>query len=84
MTDLSRVERAIILNLYTDGDNVPSNIADNIPHHAKSVSRSLADLEDMQLVTNKGRGVWTLTDDGLERVDDYIHELPQHKAYFKE
>lgn len=61
---LSSVESEILVNILTNGDNVPSNIADNIGRHQTSVSRSLSSLEDEGLVENKGRGVWTLTVSG--------------------
>lgn len=63
---LSPVERAVVADLSSNGDNVPANIADSTGHHPKSVSRSLSNLEDRDIVYNKGRGVWTLTDDGEE------------------
>lgn len=63
---LSPVERAILTDLSENGDNVPTNIADSTGHHSKSVSRSLSNLEDREIVRNKGRGVWTLTADGKE------------------
>jgi predicted transcriptional regulator len=63
---LSQVERAILSDLLSHGDNVPGNIADNTGHHPKSISRSLSDLDDDNLVKSKGRGVWTLTDRGQE------------------
>jgi Mn-dependent DtxR family transcriptional regulator len=58
---LSSVESEIVVDLLLHGDNVPSNIAENIERHQTSVSRSLSALEDEDLVSNKGRGVWTLT-----------------------
>jgi predicted transcriptional regulator len=58
---LSAVESEILVDLLLNGDNVPSNIADNIDRHKTSVSRSLSSLESEDLVDNKGRGVWTLT-----------------------
>ena len=63
---LSPVEKAILVTLYESGDNVPANIADQSDHHSKSVSRSLADLEDRGHVENKGRGVWSLTYSGVD------------------
>lgn len=68
--DLSRGERKILRDLYRNGDNVPANIAENADLHSKSVSRCLSgddeSLEDRGLVRNKGRGVYTLTKEGLK------------------
>lgn len=62
---LTAVESEVLVCLLLRGDNVPSNIAENIDRHPTSVSGSLSDLEDMELVRNKGRGVWTLTSQGI-------------------
>lgn len=72
--DLSPVERAIILDLGEHGDNIPANIAENSEKHVKSVSRSLANLEEEGLVRNKGRGVYTLTPEGKEARSALLEE----------
>jgi Mn-dependent DtxR family transcriptional regulator len=61
---LTSVDRELLADLLMHGDNVPSNISDNIERHPTSVSQRLSELEDMGLVRNKGRGVWTLTAPG--------------------
>lgn len=76
MQNLSPVERGIVTDLRIRGDNVPANIADNTGYHQKSVCRSVANLEDLKLVRNKGRGVWTLTHRGQEVADELIDEPP--------
>lgn len=75
---LSPVEKAILVSLL-DGDNVPANIADDCGHHAKSVSRSLSDLEDRGHVENKGRGVWTLTYSGVD-LGEVLIELGDYET----
>lgn len=63
---LSPVEIEVLRDLLVNGDNVPANTAENVDRHAKSASRSLSNLEEDGLVENKGRGVWTLTPEGVE------------------
>ena len=62
----SPVEMDVLIDLLIHGDNVPANIADNTGRHSKSISRRLPDLEDRGLVKNKGRGVYTLTPEGID------------------
>jgi Mn-dependent DtxR family transcriptional regulator len=62
-------EREILAALRDHGDNVPGNLADLTGRHPKSVSRSLSRLEEDGYVRNKGRGVYTLTDEGREAAD---------------
>lgn len=70
MGNLSPVMQETLIDLHEHGDNVPANIGDNIGRHSNSVSRALrrmVDDYDPPLVRNKqGRGVWTLTDRGLD------------------
>lgn len=61
----SPVKRAIVVDLLVNGDNTPANIAENTGKHRVSVSERLSDLESEGLVENKGRGVYTLTLDGI-------------------
>jgi len=63
---LSPVERAALIALMHEGDNVPANVADLTGKHQKSVNRSLKNLEERGYVENKGRGVYRLTDAGLD------------------
>ena len=62
---LTAVDRDVVVNLLINGDNLPSNIAENTDRHVTSVSRRLAELDDQGLAENKGSGVWTLTLDGI-------------------
>lgn len=64
--ELTPVERDILVDLLTNGDNVPANIAENCDRHAKSVSYRLSDLVECSLVRNKGNGVYTLTVEGAQ------------------
>jgi predicted transcriptional regulator len=73
---LSPVERAVLIDLLLNGDNIPSNIAGNTGKHQKSVSNKLPDMIEAGLVENKGRGVYTLTQEGLNAarsLDDYSY-----------
>lgn len=65
MIGLTNLEKDIITDLLIHGDNLPSNIGDNTGRHPTSVSRQMADLEDMGFVRPKGHGVWCLTRKGL-------------------
>jgi len=70
--DLSDAEKDVLLCLSRKGDNIPANIADETGLHSKSVSRILSGsegLEEKDLIENKGRGVWTLTEVGQEIAD---------------
>lgn len=62
----SPVERAALVDLLENGDNVPSNIARSTDTHKKSVNRCLINLADRDLVSNKGAGVYKLTPTGRE------------------
>lgn len=61
---LTAVEMDILVDLLVHGDNTPSNLADNTGRHKTSVSQRLPELEERDLVRNKGRGVWSLTEPG--------------------
>jgi Mn-dependent DtxR family transcriptional regulator len=61
-------ERAVLVHLLTNGDDLPSNIADETEYHRKSIQRAISRLSEDGLVRNKGRGVYTLTEDGRESV----------------
>ena len=65
MEELTGADRDILSSILCHGDNVPTNIAENIDKNPKYVSQRLKDLDSRNLVSNKGRGVWTLTDKGL-------------------
>ncbi|WP_425548280.1 winged helix-turn-helix transcriptional regulator [Actinoplanes cyaneus] len=63
---LTASDRDILIDLLNNGDNSPSNIADNIDRHSKTVSERLSTLEDEGYVVPKGSGgVWTMTERGL-------------------
>lgn len=61
----SEAEGDVLIDLFTNGDNTPSNIAENTDNHRKTVQRRLAGLEDRGLVYNKGGGVYRLTPEGF-------------------
>jgi len=62
--NLSPVEKHILVYLLLHGDDRPANIGDTEdsekPHPA-SVSRSMANLKEKDLVRLKGNAVYTLT-----------------------
>ena len=57
--------RAILVDLLLNGDNAPSNIAENTDYHSKSVQKRLKELEKDGFIENKGSGVYTLTLEGI-------------------
>lgn len=65
MIGLTKLEKDIVADLLMHGDNLPSNIGDNTGRHPTSVSRQMANLEDMGFVRPKGNGVWSLTRKGF-------------------
>jgi predicted transcriptional regulator len=71
---LSPVEIDVLRDLLLNGDNLPANIADNTGRHQKSVQRRMSDLEENELVRNKGRGVYALTDKGLKTAQSIVSD----------
>ena len=75
---LTKTEMDVLNDLERNGDNVPGNIAENTGRHEKSVSRVLSQgsdsLQERGLVETKGRGVWTITDAGIEEMTRYVNE----------
>ena len=73
---LTKTEMDVLNDLDRNGANVPGNISDNTGRHEKSVSRVLSgsdnSLESRNLVRNKGRGVWEITDLGEDVLSEYI------------
>jgi len=61
----TQVEREILICLLEEGDNVPANISRSIERNRSGVSDRLSDLRESDLVHNKGSGVWTLTEKGV-------------------
>lgn len=76
--DFTETEMDVLNDLERNGDNVPGNIADNTGRHEKSVSRVLSgeseSLQERGLVETKGRGVWTITLKGREKMTEFIQE----------
>jgi Mn-dependent DtxR family transcriptional regulator len=68
---LTPVQKDVLLFLLNKGDDIPANIADGTKRHSKSVSRVLTGMDEslleLGLVEDKGRGVYSLTDEGEER-----------------
>jgi len=58
---LTPMQKEILLDLHAYGCDSPSNISDRIERTRSGVSTALAELRDNDLVTSKGRGVWSLT-----------------------
>jgi len=67
---LSKVQRAMILHLHDEGDDVPANISEATGYHRNSVVRAAKPLLERGLVENKGRGVYRLTEDGRQTARD--------------
>jgi len=63
---LTPVERSVLSDLLLNGDDRPANIARRTGKHRGSVSRSCNNLQEKNLVRNKGEGVWTLTNGGVQ------------------
>ena len=67
---LSPVERYIISYLWENGPDRPANIGSDNPEddapHPVSVSRSMANLEEMGLVKHRGNAVYWLSMAGLQ------------------
>lgn len=57
-------DRLVLQDLSEDGRNLAANVADNVDLHRKTVAPRLRQLEDYGLVTDIGRGVYEITDDG--------------------
>jgi predicted transcriptional regulator len=66
---MNPTEKRVLLHLKENGDNVPSNIADDIDRRQGSVQRSTRQLREQGLIRNKGRGVYTLTEEGKTAVE---------------
>ena len=69
---LTPAQRAILRHLLTEGDDVPSNIADSQDLHRNSVSRAAKPLKDEGLIEDKGSGVYTLTEQGRQEARDLL------------
>jgi predicted transcriptional regulator len=63
--DRRPVQRHVLRHLLLEGDDLPSNIAGDDGPHPRSVSRSITQLADHGLVTEKGNAVYTLTPIGV-------------------
>lgn len=59
------VDREILLSLLIAGDNTPTNLSELADRHVQSIYERISRLEEEGLIENKGRGVYTLTTDGV-------------------
>ena len=59
------MQKEILRDLLRYGCDSPNNISDRIDRSRSGVSTALGDLADLGLVTSKGRGVWSLTYEGV-------------------
>ena len=74
---LTGADRDVLVDLLVNGDNSPSNIADNIGRHPKTVSSRLQELKSEGFVEPKGSGgVWRLTVKGLHSAQT----ISQHRS----
>ena len=68
-------EQAILIHLLQEGNDAPSNIAEEIGAAPEYVSNRLSGLSsEGLLVKSKGSGVWTLTPEGAEMARAYLRE----------
>lgn len=58
---LSEVDRELLVSLLLGGANSPKNLSEITGRHDQSCLERLKKLEEMDLVTNKGGGVYDLT-----------------------
>ena len=65
LMQLTPVERDILSHLLLNGDDMAANIAEEYDRHRGSVTRSFSSLSEMELVRNKGNGVYELTNAGV-------------------
>ena len=74
---LKPTEREVLRDLCREnghGDNIQTNISENIDRTPKSVASALCNLEEKGLIVNKSRGVYRLTEDGRE-VSERLSEV---------
>lgn len=57
---LTAVDREVLVAILIGGDNTPGNIAELIERHPNSVQDRVNELEEQELVINKGSGVYAL------------------------
>ena len=72
--DLTPAQKAILLHLYEQGDDVPANISDARDYHRNYVVSEAKELLDEGYIINKGHGVYRLTPDGRETARDLANE----------
>lgn len=72
--DLSPAERAILVDVLLNGDDIPSNIADRTGYARETVSRRCKTLADRSLVEDKGGGVYRLTLAGVRTAQNLQRE----------
>jgi predicted transcriptional regulator len=59
-------EQAILIDLLIWGDDRAANIANRTGFHRNSVSRSAKSLIESGHISNKGEGVYQMTDSGID------------------
>lgn len=83
---LSETEELVLVSLWINGANTPSNISNIIDRHTNSVSEALKRLVELELCYKKGRGVYAPTYRGFElsraiiREDDWDRSLDDFVA----
>jgi Mn-dependent DtxR family transcriptional regulator len=63
--DLTPMQQDIMEMLLIDGAGSPTSLSQLLPNRRPSISNALSDLEDLDLVYNKGGGVYALTPEGV-------------------
>lgn len=64
--NLTSVERSILVTLLLSGDDKPSNISKKSDFTRSAVARRCNNLEEEGLIYEKGGGIYTLTNAGVQ------------------
>lgn len=63
---LSRAERAALVDILIHGDDKAANIGQRVGMHRNTISTKLTKLAGEDYLSNKGGGVYRLTDKGRQ------------------
>jgi predicted transcriptional regulator len=83
---LSPTSRAILISLYEEGDNVPSNLGEEVDRHRTTVSDYLREeLKPRGWVECPNHPVYRLTREGIEWVEErYVVEKDPGRGDYQE
>ena len=74
----SAVESEVLLFLLRHGDHLPAAMSDEFGRPRESYRRACERLEDDCLVRNKGHGVRTLTEDGVDAAQELQEDITEY------